>query len=668
MEQQNPANQELFSLEEILQAYEGCAPEAEAESPAANAAPAADVPPREAEEIPAEGFRFGDEEAADRMADEISLSVFGEETVPPREENPARKLLDRLRSKIRPARETAEEAEEPEEEPAHEEPEPDARRLLRRLSFGLQGKAVRSWCALGLSVFLVIFSLAADAERSLPFGIGHSLTVAAGTAGLIQVLVLLLSTETVLDGVLALLHGKPSAETVAVLANLLTVFQAIHTAKGKADTAVLPLCAVAAFAAASCQRGSVLIEQSMVRLLHAAGKTGSQDAIGCAYSDIRKASLIRRSASGTTGFYRNLLRQDASDQLFSMVCTPALCAVFFLALVAAAVNRFSGFFPCLSALICACCSFSALYAYGGAMKRVANGAAVSGAIVAGWGGASDLSGGDALVVEDRDLFPAGCVSFNGYRVLDTFDRKEAVACAASVMSAGKSGLSALFEDLAQSENISVPECTDFESFEGGGVGGMVGSRRVYCGSAAFMSLRGIRLPDHVNLKSGVFTVIDGRLAAVFAVNYTPVKPVQGALMTVLRMKVRMLFAMRDFNLTPALLHQRYNVELEGAVFLSDKESMRVTSNENGQAPTAAILTREGLPAVSEAMLRGRHLVFVCRLASILAAVGAAAGVIFAFILLVSGGPFAVRTGNLFFYMLAVHAAVLALACSPCRPH
>jgi hypothetical protein len=66
-----------------------------------------------------------------------------------------------------------------------------------------------------------------------------------------------------------------------------------------------------------------------------------------------------------------------------------------------------------------------------------------------------------------------------------------------------------------------------------------------------MTSHGIRMPQKLNVRNAVFTAISGVLVGIFNVNYVPVTSVQDALVTLLRSKRYPIFAIRDFNITPA---------------------------------------------------------------------------------------------------------------------
>jgi hypothetical protein len=74
------------------------------------------------------------------------------------------------------------------------------------------------------------------------------------------------------------------------------------------------------------------------------------------------------------------------------------------------------------------------------------------------------------------------------------------------------------------------------------------------------------------MKNGVFTAIDKRLIAVFTIDYVPVKTVQNALISVLRHHVKLLFSVRDFNITPVMLEHKFKVPVDDVEYIPIQDS------------------------------------------------------------------------------------------------
>ena len=153
-----------------------------------------------------------------------------------------------------------------------------------------------------------------------------------------------------------------------------------------------------------------------------------------------------------------------------------------------------------------------------------------------------------------------------------------------------------------------------------------------------MNLMGIRIPSQVNLKNSVFTAIGDKLVAIFSVNYVPVNSVRGALMSILGVRISMLFAMRDFNITPLMLQQKFKVSMDGIEYIPIQDSYMISDESPpGTTSAAAVLCREGLWPFAEAITNGRQLKTVSQLTTILTLISSVVGVLVMFYLCCEGG-------------------------------
>ena len=93
-----------------------------------------------------------------------------------------------------------------------------------------------------------------------------------------------------------------------------------------------------------------------------------------------------------------------------------------------------------------------------------------------------------------------------------------------------------------------------------------------------MRKRGVNLPRNLGLKTGVFLSVDGTLIAVFAVKYMPAENVDWALHALHHSRITPVLAVRDGNITPALLKRKFGTDAR-AVY--PKLSTRLALSERG---------------------------------------------------------------------------------------
>ena len=265
----------------------------------------------------------------------------------------------------------------------------------------------------------------------------------------------------------------------------------------------------------------------------------------------------------------------------------------------------------------------------------------SGCAAAGYAGAKAVSRPRRLVLTDDDLFPAGTVTLNGYKVFGE-ERSRAVSYAASVARAAGSSLTPLLErQLTAEGGFRLP--VEWVNYcEEGGVEANIRGETVLMGSAYFMKKRKVALPRDMKLSTGVFLAVDGALTAVFAVKYQPSRNAEWALRTLKRFHIVPVLAVRSGNVTPGLIKRKFGVDAKPVYpDVSTRLALAQLAEQQGEQPCVAIC-REGLMPLVESVAGSRRAVKAVRTATILSYIGAAAGVALAYYL-TSVGNFALLT-------------------------
>ena len=266
------------------------------------------------------------------------------------------------------------------------------------------------------------------------------------------------------------------------------------------------------------------------------------------------------------------------------------------------------------------------------LKRIAARLAKSGSAVAGFSGADTIRRSNCVILTDGDLFPPGTVTLGGLKVFGEESGK-VISYAATMAHASESGLSRLFDNLLASD---------------GGFGGRIHGETVLFGTAGFMRKRGVNLPRNLGLKTGVFLSVDGTLIAVFAVKYMPAENVDWALHALHHSRITPVLAVRDGNITPALLKRKFGTDAR-AVY--PKLSTRLALSERGGGRPYALLMREGLMPYAEVVLGSKRLCASARRCTVLAFLAATASTLLAFYLTFVGAYSVLTPFSLLIYVL-----------------
>ena len=281
------------------------------------------------------------------------------------------------------------------------------------------------------------------------------------------------------------------------------------------------------------------------------------------------------------------------------------------------------------------------------LKRIAARLAKSGSAVAGFSGADAIRRSNCVILTDGDLFPPGTVTLGGLKVFGEESGK-VISYAATMAHASESGLSRLFDNLLASDGGFREQVEDVDFYEEGGVGGRIHGETVLFGTAGFMRKRGVNLPRNLGLKTGVFLSVDGTLIAVFAVKYMPAENVDWALHALHHSRITPVLAVRDGNITPALLKRKFGTDAR-AVY--PKLSTRLALSERGGGRPYALLMREGLMPYAEVVLGSKRLCASARRCTVLAFLAATASTLLAFYLTFVGAYSVLTPLSLLIYVL-----------------
>ena len=488
----------------------------------------------------------------------------------------------------------------------------------------------------------------------------------AQTAALVQLALLLLTVALCLDvflrGLRNLVSFHAGGDTLAAVACITAAADAIYIIITKSTQFGQPYCAPAIFAMLCVMWGSRLSKSAYKTTFRTMRTASLPTLVTAEWERADEGLVLTKKLGSAQGFVSKSLECDRSENFFKRFAPLLIIISIVFALITTVFRGRSGnFLHCLSALTAVSSAASASLIFNLPFNRCAKKLASSGAALAGWSGAKDISDAVGLVVKDYDLFPENTLSLGGVKSFSAMSAEKVVSYTASLIIASGSGLTRLFGDLLKEYACSIYRVDEFSCYEGGGVGAMIDGDRVIVGSAAFMNLMGVRLAPNLNLKTAVFTAINDELAGVFIVNYTPVDMVQNALVSLLRSKIRPLFAVRDFSITPAMIKSKFKISTDNIDFLSFEARYKLSADtETPDLKPSAVMSREGLAHFVEIARRGRDLVRKVRLGNLITGAGAIIGLLIMFVICAGSSFSAGSAGNVTAFLALWTAAVLLL--------
>lgn len=498
----------------------------------------------------------------------------------------------------------------------------------------------RTWCATVVTLLLIYVSLRLPLPGMLRDGRVASMLCLA-----MLLTVMVIALEIVTNGIMSAVRGKPRAETMAVVSCLLSGADAVLGAK---TGAVMPFCAVSALSLTGLLWSSFFWCKAMRKttLVLAKGGNLAVPMTGETKPAPDRLSLYKTHRP-TVGFLHRSEECTPDESFFAKFSVPALVLSAVLALVVSLSRKsFGDFLHVFSAIFSISVPLSALSCFALPYFLTADGIFSSGCAVAGWSGVRDIGRSHDLVISDSDIFPKGTVEFGQIRLLADSDPLDIISYAGSMVSASGSELAPLFSELMRDNACAMQQIENFEFLEGGGMSGRIGGHNVLCGGMELMRLMNITLPSKYIDKYSLLLASDGALKGIFNLRYTAKKSIRTALEEVMSSARHPIFAPRDFNVTPDLIHSLFDLPTDGYDFPPYKDRFtQYAPDPASDSEIAGIVCREGLEATAKLSRSARRCYSAARVNLLVAALGAVIGMILFFVkFLVADAPLGVGFG------------------------
>ena len=252
-----------------------------------------------------------------------------------------------------------------------------------------------------------------------------------------------------------------------------------------------------------------------------------------------------------------------------------------------------------------------------------------GTVICGWKGVRTLCGKASFPLTDRDLFPLGAIKLNGVKFLGDREPEEVIACAAALMRENGGGLEPVFTQLLKSRGgptLAVEELTLYPS---GGIGGTMGGETMLLGTARFLQEQGVEIPDNAMINQAVYFAVDGKLTAVFALQFSRTKASAGGLVTLGGYrKVRPLVLSSNFLLTPELIREKFKVRTKRIDFPEREVRRELEEIRPGEElVSAALVTQRNLSSAAYAVTGAKTLRATCRVGMVVHIIAGVVGML-----------------------------------------
>lgn len=488
----------------------------------------------------------------------------------------------------------------------------------------VQSARLRLLLSLGLLAIMFYISLGLPLPgmlRCLPVNAAMSLTA--------QLAVMILGLDVVTNGLLKIVRLRPGADSLAVISCILTSVDAALVASSNTGVSHPPLCALSSLSLVGVMLSTYLTVRSFRKAMRVPAIAKRIYAV-VGKNDLAGKEITLLKTSGTSaGFVRRCEEAAPDETLFEKLSPFILLIALVMALAVSVItNNASDFVYIFSAILCPGVPFCALLCFIlpfflGTMKMFTSGTAI-----AGWSGLCDVGQSNNLIVTDRDIFPASSVKIESIRIFADEDAQKVISYAGSLVLASGCSMSKAFADEMEQNNCPALKIDGFEALSGGGFKGLIEGSTVLCGSAELMRLMNIKIPFRLIDKTTVLLAIDGVLFGIFSLKYDANPQVRKALIELMRSNRHPIFAMRDFNITPDMLKELFDIATDGYDFPPYVERFKMTeAKAKEKSQIAAVVCREGLVPLTTMAETGRGMYMATRVNLIVTAAGALLGMI-----------------------------------------
>lgn len=487
-------------------------------------------------------------------------------------------------------------------------------RLRMRVSFVLS--IIMTYISLGLPVF----------------GQMRETAVSSVVCLIMLLTVMMLGLDIITSGIIALVKRKPNANSLIFLSCLLSVIDGFIIANGFTKNG-LPFCAVSALTVSFSLMGSMLNCRSNRISLRAAASARKPYIVTAEASVTGDGITLLKSRQSTAGFVRRVEESGPDESIFGTMSPYIIVVAFVLSLIAALIAKnFSGFMHIFSGMVAAAVPVSILLSFPLPFFVSSKIMIHSGNSIAGWSGLYDIGKGEHIIITDRDLFPKNDVTIEKVRILSGKDPDQVISYAGSMIIASGSAMASAFSDLMAKGNGTILRLDEFSCHESGGLVALINGEEVFCGSAGFMQLMGIRLPSKLARRDCVYVAASGVLCGIFEMRYVAKREVKDALNSIFRTDRHPIFAVRDFNVTPQMISRKFDIPTDGFDFPAFTERYDISAAKPSDvSKPSAIVAREGLGALIKLTDHGKLLYNIVRVSVLMSVISAVLGILIMFI-------------------------------------
>lgn len=523
--------------------------------------------------------------------------------------------------------------------------------LAKRYSKGLSKMKFRIQVLFALCVVLLYLTIAADGTLPLPqfFQVETKVTAAILLWGM--GVACLLGLDVLWLGITAPKRGRLGAHTLTVCSVAATLLDNIWYCLVGRD-GLLPFSALASCSILACLWGLYDRKKGLAKACETASLSASPYRVTLDSDKWEGRSAFAKESGTAEQFGAQIQSPDGAQRIQQVVVPLVFVAAVLFALIASAGRLHpERILWCLSVALTAGAPLAGMLAYSQPFLRLTK--RLSGTVaLAGWDGVLSMEGDANILLKDDDLFPVGSVKSQGIKTFNGTPLERVTGCTASMIQASGSGLTKLFSDLVHIQGGFFRRVDSMHYHEAGGLVATIRGEQVMIGTAGFMTVMHIPLQQGEYVKEAIFCAINGQLQAIFSLKYEQPRRIRGALQSLIRAGVKPVLVTRDFNITPAMLHRRFQLPTNKMEYPEIKRRYELSDPGQEHNPVlGALVRRDGLGPFTEAIIGARRLRMVVRLNNILTILASVVGLVLAFYLTFIGAFLSLSSLNMLLFLL-----------------
>ena len=508
-----------------------------------------------------------------------------------------------------------------------------------------------------LMVLMVYFSL----QLPLP-GMLKSLSVLICCVMAMQFVMIVLCLDVFTTGILNMFSGNFGADSLASISCIITTIDAIYTHFSNNATPHMPLCVLSSLSLLGILYSSYLSTRGIRKALRvpAIGKriytvTGESDVIG---HDI----TLLKSTRPITGFVRRI-EEEPLDESTQKKAAPFIIIISLIFTIAYSVysKNYTDTAYIFSKIFAPSVSFCSLLCFALPFYVGSKRIFTYGAAIAGWSGTHNLGLSKNLIVTDRDLFPSDCIEIENVRIFADYSSDKVISYAGSLVTASESSLTECFSSLMDENNCTLAPIDGFEILSGGGFKGLIDGHVVICGNTDLMRLLDVRVPFKLVSPTSLLLSIDGVLYGIFNIKYKADPDVRRALVSLMRSNRHPVFATRDFNVTPDMIKEVFDVATDGYDFPPYADRFPISRAKPAEdSLISAVVCREGLGPLTAMADTGRSIFVITRMNVVITMVSSFIAPVLFFLMLMTGKQISLAFQLIYMAVCALPVLILGI--------